>query len=199
MSAHAIKLAEGVDVSPLLAEIEAHPELWNAHSARRDAPGSPHTQMSDIWVRYNHPSALKDPSTFNDEHFPVWYPAWEALPSLRQIVFSLMSATEGEHLGGVLITKIPPGCNIEPHIDRSWHVDFYNCKCYLSLKSSPGADFVLDYADGQVVLNPRPGEIYRIDNRERHWVVNNSSDDRMTLIVCIRSQQFDGYDISGVC
>ena len=192
---HLARLPVVVDVQPIIAEIEAHPELWNQHTARRDATGSPHTQMSDIWVRYNDLSVLQaDPWRFNDMHYPVWYPAWFALPSLHPVVFNLMAWVQGEHLGGILITKIPPGGRIEPHVDRGWHVDFFNAKCYLSMKSSPGADFVLDYSDGMVVQNPKPGEIWRIDNRERHWVVNDSDEDRMTAIICIRSAMFDGYE-----
>jgi hypothetical protein len=33
----------------------------------------------------------------------------EQLPAVRKIVFDVMHAVQGEKLGGVLITKVPPG------------------------------------------------------------------------------------------
>lgn len=144
--------------------------------------------MSDIWVRYNDVEPFEksgDYSGFNDLHFPIWYPAYEALPALKPVIFDLMTKVEGEHLGGVLITRIPAGCGIAPHVDRGWHVEFYD-KFYLSLKSSPGAKFLC----GEDVLEPKPGEIWRFDNRLEHSVVNESNEDRMTLIVCIRTEKY---------
>lgn len=177
-------------MAPLISEIEAHPDLWDSIQFRKTAPNSPHSRMSDIWVRYNDIDAyLKNPGgrSFNDAHVPIWYPAWEKLPALRPIIFALMATVRGEMLGGVLITRIPPGEGIAPHVDTGWHVDYYD-KFYLSLKSAPGADFFCE----DEVLNPRVGEIYRFDNRALHWVVNNSDQDRMTLIVCIRTDMFKG-------
>lgn len=177
-----------VDVSEVVAQIDAHPELWDQFNVRKTAPGTPHSQMSDIWVRYNDIKPYResgDFSGFNDEHDPIWYPAWEKLPALKEIVFPLMSEVEGVRLGGVLITKIPSGCEIKPHVDRGWHVEYYD-KFYVSLRSEPGANFYC----GSEVLNPKVGEIWRFDNRECHWVVNDSPGDRMTLIVCIRTDKF---------
>src|SRR5438132_1541130 len=97
-------IAGGVDVAPLLAQLDAHPELWDAHNSRKISDGSPHSRMSDIWVRYNAIERLgEDRRRFNDEHVPVWYPAWYRLPALRPLIFNLMAQVQGEMLGGVLI------------------------------------------------------------------------------------------------
>lgn len=186
-----LKVDEGIDVSPLVEQLDAQPELWDRNNRRKTAPGTPHTQMSDIWVRYNNVEPFEksgDFSGFNDEHFPIWYPAYRSLPALKPLIFDLMEKTEGEHLGGVLITRIPPGCGIAPHVDRGWHVEFYD-KFYLSLRSAPGAKFFC----GDEVLEPKPGEIWRFDNRLEHSVVNESSEDRMTLIVCIRTEKYASH------
>lgn len=178
-----LKVHEGLDVMPLLIQIQRQPDLWNRHTQRKDFTGSSHTQMSDIWVRYNPECA--DLAKANDEHDSAWYPAFYQLPTVRPIVFFLMARVEGERLGGVLITKIPPGCVIDPHIDRSWHADYYD-KFYVSLQSEPGANF---YCEDEVI-NPRRGDVYWFDNSHRHWVTNESKEDRMTLIVCIRTHRF---------
>lgn len=187
---HFTKISDGIDVGPLLRQIDANPALWNANSSRKERAGSPHTAMSDIWVRYNSPErARPDFSGFNDEHVPSWYPAWHALPALRPIIFDLMAKVRGEMLGGVLITRIPPGCGISPHVDEGWHVEYYE-KFYVSLQSGPGAEFCCSEGGVTESLNPKAGECWLFDNRKLHWVVNDSGKDRLTLIVCIRTDLF---------
>ena len=75
---HFTLLQEGIDVRPLLDQIDVHPELWDQHKERRTGRYSPHGGMTDIWVRYNDPARVGP--HFNDEHVPVWYPAWKVLP-----------------------------------------------------------------------------------------------------------------------
>lgn len=188
---HFVKVAEKVNVSPLVEQINSHPELWNAHGLRKERNGSPHTQMSDIWVRYNDIARLdpENPRAFNNEHVPVWYPAWDVLTELRPIVFNLMANVQGEMIGGVLITRIPTGGGIAPHVDDGWHVNTFD-KFYLSLKSAPRANFVCDHDGTTEVLNPRVGDIWRFDNRKRHWVENFSGADRITCIICIKTDKF---------
>lgn len=118
---HFQQIATGVPVDTLISELAAHDELWDAHKIRKTAYGTPHSRMSDIWVRYNDVApfeATGDYRTFNDVHVPVRYPAWYALPSIRQIVMPLMAAVQGEMLGGILLTRIPPGCGIDAHTDH---------------------------------------------------------------------------------
>jgi len=186
-------ISEGIDVSGVLAELEAHPELWNQHTARTRATGTPHKTSSDIWVRYNDVTPFergaRPYSEINDAHIPVWYDGWRKLPSLKPIVFDLMAKVQGEMLCGILITKIPPGGRIEPHVDNSWHVSFTE-KFYLSLKSEPGSEFHCDHDGERESLNPKPGEVWLFDNRKVHSVTNNSPTDRITAIICIRTEMF---------
>ncbi len=180
-------IRQGVDVAPLVAALDGHPELWDENTLRKSRDGSPHRGMSDIWIRYNDKSECErtgDWSKFNDPHDSVWYPAYALLPELKPIIFDLMREVEAERLGGVLITRIPPGSGIAPHIDRGWHVEYYD-KYYVSLKSSPGATFHC----GDECINPAAGDIWLFDNRVEHWVENASESDRVTLIVCIRSNR----------
>lgn len=158
---------------------------------RKVAKGTPHSRMSDIWIRYN-PYHRYDPNNrqaFNEEHVPVWYPAWRKLPALRPIIFNLMSFVEGEMIGAVLITKIRPGDGIDLHRDAGWHVASTK-KFYLSLKSAPGADFVCVEDGVEERLNPKPGEVHLFDNQKLHYVENNSNEDRITAIMCLWTEMF---------
>lgn len=190
-----LKIADQLDVNPLLSQLDAHPELWNAHEGRRHHEGSSHGETSDIWVRYNDFTRARGEThrermlSLTHEHVPVWYPAWEVLPALHPIVFDLMAAVQGEMLGGVLMTKVPPGGRILPHADTGWHVEYYD-KFYVGLQSAPGADFICEDGAETERINIRPGEIWLFDNRKVHSVENDSDIDRITLIVCIRTQMF---------
>ena len=183
------KMPYQIDVTDLNRQLAANPELWGAYGWRKDHGSGVHAGMTDIWVRYNDKRKYKQlTAEFNDEHVPVWYPAWEKLPALRSIIIGpdgLMGREEGEMLGGVLITRIPPGYRIEKHEDKGWHVGYYD-KFYISLQSAPGAVFYC----GDEAINPETGDCWRFDNRREHWVVNDSDQDRVTLIVCIRTEKY---------
>lgn len=177
-----LKLAEGYDVSPIVAELDAHPELWNEHRARTLAYGTPHGAVSDIWVRYNDfANFTGDMAAFNGPHESVWYPGADELPAVRRAVYDTMRAVEGDVLGGVLITRVPPGGRVEPHIDGGWHAGFYG-KFALQIKGNAQQAF---HFEGES-LSAEPGDLYTFDNSKLHWVTNDSETDRITLIICIR-------------
>ncbi len=165
-------------VEKACCELE-NPDVWNRHAMRKEQ--YVHAQMSDVWVRYNAIEHLADPSTFNDAHESVWYPEALLLPSVVDLVFAVMTAVRGERLGGVLITKIPPGGSIAPHVDGGWHAGYYD-KFAVQLKSSQSQAFCFDGHR----LSAKPGECYTFDNSKTHWVENPSPVERMTLIICIR-------------
>lgn len=172
-------VSRGVNVADIVARLEAHPELWNQHRQRLEMYA--HAGVSDIWVRYNDIENYDgDMAAFNAEHESVWYPAGDVL-GLKPLVFAMMHALEGERLGGVLITRIPPGGEVRPHIDHGWHARYYE-KFAVSLKADTRQRFCFDEAE----LVTETGDVFTFDNSRRHWVTNESDAERITLIVCIR-------------
>lgn len=184
-----VKIAAGIDTAPLLLAIARQPKLWNRHRMRKDQEGGAHGQMDDIWLRYN--ENLKkyeesgDFTGINDEHNSAFLPEWYALPQARPIVSGMMARVEGTRLGGILITRIPPGGRILPHVDDSWHVRHYNTKLYVVLQSNPQC--VNRVEDEQVAM--APGEAWYFDNTKEHDVVNDGPDDRISLIISIRCEK----------
>lgn len=180
------KIADGIDVVPLLLSIKQHPELWDQNPMRRVTEGTPHTEMKDIWIRFRPADEFdpKNPAAFIEPHFAVWYPAYYKLPALRAIIFGLMARVEATHLGGVLITRIPPGGHIAPHTDRGWHPEFYNTKLYLPIATNDKVTFRVE--DERVVMET--GDIWWLDNTVEHEVTNEGDTERMTLIMCMRRE-----------
>ena len=169
------KIGQGIDVRRLSLELKRHPELWNVNTERTAPEYSPHHEVDDIWVRY-----ARDPKAI-DGHESVWYPAWKLLPSLREIVFGVMSLVQAEALGGVLITRIPPGKRVYPHTDLGWHAMYYD-KIAVQIESHQQQAFCFEEGS----FSAAPGDIYWFNNHESHWVENNSPVDRISLIICVR-------------
>jgi|SRR6267154_725530 len=180
-----LKICEGINVDPLNFILKRNEYLWNQKTLRKDQDNSPHLAMSDIWVRYNDDKENKrtgDYSDFHNLHYPIWYPSINQLPMIRNIALGLMTKMSAVHLGGILITKIPPGGRIEPHIDNNWHANFFNCKLYIPIQSNQKCFNRCE--DEVVVMNS--GECWYFNNNVEHEVINNGNDDRITLIICMR-------------
>ena len=169
-------LAEGVNVAPMLWALQSHPELWDQNPARTENPSSPHHGLHDIWTRYAAPGV-----DGSQPHESVWYPCADLMP-VREMVYPMMQMFQGDQLGGVLITKIPPGKTCKPHRDPGWHARYYQ-KFAVQIQSSPGQEFHFDNAS----LVTKPGDVFWFDNSHTHWVTYESDQDRITLIVCIRT------------
>ena len=182
---HFLKVAEGIDTLPALLQLHDNPDLWDEFTERTVIAGSPHKGVSDIWLRYRARDELTEPAKYAEPHFPVWYPAWAKLPALRPIVFGLAARCDATAIGGVLITRIPPGGQVAPHSDRgSWHPEFYTCKVYVPLAGN--GQCVNRCEDETVVM--LPGSAWTFNNLVTHSVENQGDDERITLIISFRRE-----------
>lgn len=178
------RIAPIFDVTELRQQLSCHPELWDDFDLRTNHPQSPHRELSDIFVRYNaRENFTGDRHAFNEPHEAVWWDAAKKLPAAKQIAMALMRDLEGEQLGMVLITKIPAGATCYPHTDIGWHARHYD-KYAVQIASALGQAFHVEDAS----LAAEPGECYWFDNARTHWVINDSDEDRLTMIVCIRNR-----------
>lgn len=169
------KIADGVNIIPMLWALQKNPHLWNADLMRTKDPESPHHEVDDIWVRYSKVAELHGP------HESSWYPAAEVLP-VRDIIYPLMQFVKGEQLGGVLITRIPAGKSCKPHHDNGWHAQYYQKFC-VQIQSAPGQEFCFE----DERLEARPGDVYGFRNEFVHWVTNPGEYDRISMICCIKT------------
>ena len=176
-----LKLAEGINIEPLLHSIQLHPELWNENTLRTTHHLTPHESVDDIWLRFNDLNIDTTAQQILDQHESICYPAWFKLPEVYPIIFDLMRLVSGIRLGRVLITRLPPGKSITPHVDSGDHAAYYE-RYHCILKNLPGSNF----RAGNEVVCMRPGDLYWFDNQQEHEVVNHSNDDRITMIIDIK-------------
>jgi hypothetical protein len=111
-------------------------------------------------------------------------PAWAKLPSLRPIVFAAMTKVQAVELGVIMVTKIPPGGQIRLHTDKGWQAEWFNTKAYCVLQ---GNDQCVNYAQEEEVVM-MPGTVWLFKNTVIHGLKNEGPDDRISVIVCMRSE-----------
>ncbi len=180
------KIGEYADISDIQNELANAPDLWDSFRYRTHDQRSPHRDTQDIWVRYNHFRHYdqSNPLAFNNEHESVWWPTVHYLPGVF-VVANMMAAYYQGKLGGVFVTKIPPGKCVYPHVDFGWHAGYYNKKIGISVNADESQAFH--------VLNEKlithPGDIFEFDNSVTHWVSNDSDEPRITVICAIRTEE----------
>jgi hypothetical protein len=176
-------IASGFDVTPLIRQLEDHPELWNEYTLRTDRYNTPHNAVSDIWVRFNAWENFDgDAFKFTMEpHESEWYPCIAHIPAAWSLARKVMRFVGAKTLAGVLITKVPSGGEVKAHVDSGWHAENHT-KYAIQVKGNAQQVFWV----GDDELRPLPGHLYTFNNSILHGVKNESEEDRITLIICLR-------------
>lgn len=180
-------IASNVDVLPLLLAIKRQPELWKEDTYLRDYPQGPFAQIETIMLRFPVKSVketeaeVADHFSKYDQHESINYPAFQLLPQARPLIMGLMARVDGERLGRVMINKIAPGGVIYPHEDTPSHTEYYS-RFHLVLQSDPGVIF----RAGDEQFNMQTGQLIWFDNSQMHEVINNSSQDRISMVIDVR-------------
>jgi len=188
-----LQIVSGVPVLPLMLAIhrlEKSHGVWKEDTYLRDYPQGPFAQVESIILRFpprtvhETEEALAQHLANFDQHENVDQPVFKTLHEARQIVFNLMAAVQGERLGRVMINKIVPGGVIFPHADTPVHAEYWD-RFHVVLQSAPGSNFRC----GDEWVHMDTGEIWWFNNKLEHEVINNSGEDRIHMIVDIRTSK----------
>lgn len=195
-----LKIAEGVDVLPLLLAIQRQSHLWQEDTFLRHYPQGPFGEVETIFLRFPVKldlTRIKDQAKKEhkldlykqnrlpgyDQHESIDYPSYALLPEARPLIMALMTRVGGTRLGRVMINKVNPGGRIFRHSDSPEHCRYWNNRLHIVLQSAPGNDFE---CDGEHIWM-RQGEVWWFDHSKEHEVVNNSAEARIHVIVDIKS------------
>lgn len=176
-------IGRGINMVPLALQILRQPELWKADTYLRDYPQGPFEDVETIFLRFPPCSVSEMERDARDPHECVWMDGAIHLPAARPLIFNLMQQVDGERLGRVMLNKIRPGGRIFPHADTPIHAEYWDRFHYV-VKSAPGVLFEC----GEESVNMSTGECWWFQNALTHQVINNSADDRIHLIIDIRTQ-----------
>lgn len=179
-------LAQGLNVNPLAFALQQQPELWNQVPVRTTFIGTPVAACDDILLRFQRLSpTLPTPGAASmDPNECLWYPPSSVLPQARPLIFELMRLVEGERLGRVIITRLPPGGHILPHNDAEGNINYYDFY-HLLLAGSAQTSFRC----GAETVWMRPGEAWWFRNHEEHELLNEGGEDRLSLIISVQRRQ----------
>lgn len=184
------KIGGGLDTIPLLLAIKRRAALWKEDTYLRDYPQGPFAQIESIMLRFPVKSVKETEAEVAnhlskyDQHENIDYPAYALLPEARPLIMNLMHYVGGERLGRVMINKISPGGVIYPHVDTKAHTDYYS-RFHIVLQSQPGVVF----RAGEEEIYMPMGEVWWFNNAQEHSVINNSADDRIHMIIDIRTSK----------
>lgn len=179
------KIGDKVDIRQVMAALTRQPELWGQNPYRKQFADSMHTATEDIILRFQDIEMLR-------EHLPtegvikecfhsldvIDFPALDALPQVRPLIFDLMRLYEATRLGRVMITKLPPGGKIGRHVDQGRYSEYYD-RVHIILQ----ADGDFRFYCGEEVAHMKTGEIWWFNNQVEHELLNNGTDDRISLII----------------
>ena len=178
-----LRIAQGVDTMPLLHALHRNPALWNSQPFRTTYPGTPHSEVDDILLRFSDPAKCNTVSTVIGDDKPVWHPAASVLP-WKPIVLDLMRRVEAYQLDRLLITRLAPGGRIAPHADDQGEYvnDPERERYHVVIQGLPGSL----YTNGDETTCMRTGEVWLFDPLLVHSIQNNSEDDRIHMLVDLK-------------
>ena len=188
----------GFDVLPYMAQLNAHPELWEQSRDFRKVPRyngqlSPHHESQDIWVRHQNYEDLGEYDTEAGREsimkpaISEWYPESLKLPAAIDMAEAVCKHLGAIQLGGHYVIKVPPGKKVYPHSDWSWHSTYYN-KYMVILKTQPGVVFGWERSGN---LLPLTGDLWNFENDTNHWVYNDSDEDLLIATFSVRTFNMD--------
>ncbi len=168
-----------VPCASMLAEVKDS-DLWNTVRLRTTHEGTPHREVSDILLRFNKMAETREQALNDCETYPL--DGWLRFHLCRQVTLDLMRYVDGVRLGRVMLTRLPHGGRITPHVDAGTPATYYS-RYHVVLGCGDGPNRFRTVDDW---VDMRPGEVWWVNNAQEHEVVNDSGADRVHMIVDIR-------------
>lgn len=169
------KIATGIDVSKIANALRAQPDLFDEITERQSYEGSAHKDTKAIFLRWC--KGLSVYAAFTE--IPAFnFPAMGKLPEAHELINLVTTAVGAKELGRLLIVSLRPGGVIAPHADEGVYADHYE-RFHLVLDSDEGNYFHV----GDETAEMRTGELWWFNHKECHTVANNSSRERIHMII----------------
>lgn len=174
------RVAQNVDVRAVMLSLVGKEDLWNQNKFRTTYPNTPFTQVDDIWLRFSDPSKCTTDAKEMGDANSVWHEAAMLVP-VKALVLDIMRLTESYQLDRLIITRLGPGKTIARHADNAGpytqHPD--RKRYHVVLQGLPGSL----YNVGDETVQMLTGEVWWFDALKEHEIVNNSTDDRIHMLV----------------
>jgi hypothetical protein len=185
---HFKKLAEGVDTTAILAEIDAWPEAWLKDTSRQNKVKC-QRETQTIFLRSGVKPWPEGVTTGNDVHPSRMTRMAASFPKTLEWVENL-AAEQGARMARVTLVKLQPKGRVYPHID---HDEYYRIRdrYHLVLRSKDGSPLT---TEGETAVM-REGELWVFDNKRDHWAENTSDEPRIHMIFDLEPAEGRGHYI----
>jgi len=175
---HLKLIAKGIDVSPLINEIEANSELWYLDTSRQEKI-TVQAETNAIALRCHADTAGEDSRVRRAK--PISYqgrptPMSEKLPVTSEYVDQLVRIMNGT-MGRCVLARLKPNGTVYPHADDGLYW-LLRDRYHLALKSVKGSRFKVG---GEEALM-QEGELWWFDHTATHEAFNDSDVDRVHII-----------------
>lgn len=162
-----------------LKEVQSHPELWNQNELRTKHQGTMHSDVDDIWLRFNKINGNL-PNILNDVE-AIWYPPADVLRCIVGMIHTVFQMERGVRLGRCFLSRLRPGGRIRRHEDQGAYPAYYE-RYHVVLQGGPGNFFFC----GNENIEMQSGEVWWFQNLVEHEVVNHMQQDRIHLIMDLK-------------
>lgn len=146
----------------------------------RQYPGSAHIEITDILLRG---PDVADLITMHQDIECGDYPNMKLFPEISQYVDKVREKVDAVKVGRVIITRLKSGGRIKEHTDEGPVPEFYQRYHYVI----QGGEANLFYIDGDRQVM-QTGELWHVNVRKPHHVVNAGGKDRIHLIMDMASE-----------
>lgn len=165
MRSHKFMRLPDMDAGPLLSRLAEHPDLW-VTGLRAQYPGSAHAAADTIFLRW--PEEMTIDAAFSDLEAIDLPAARLLMPELAAVTQQIVAAAgEVESVGRCMLTRLPAGGVIPPHIDEGMYADFYD-RFHVCLAGGRGNSFRC----GGEIFYPQPGQAFWFNRKLEHSVQN---------------------------
>ena len=185
---HFTKIAQEVNIRPLLEELDAAPEMWLADTSRQRKVRCQRNTCS-IFLRVARKPLPPGARNANDVHESRIARSAGKFPCALSYCESVADDLGGT-LGRATLVMLLPRGRVFPHVDTGAYYRIRD-RFHLVLRSTRGSP--LAAGDETVVM--RPGELWAFDNKARHWADNPSEEPRVHLIFDILPAPGRGFHV----
>ncbi|HEY5657582.1 MAG TPA: aspartyl/asparaginyl beta-hydroxylase domain-containing protein [Myxococcota bacterium] len=168
------RLERGVDVAPILAEIERQPDAWARQTGRQEKAGV-QRETAAIPIRGLRKSRIRCRRR-RDVHESRYTTLSHGFPAAVSFI-RLVALERDAELGRAKIVSMRPHGRVHPHVDRG-HYYALRDRLHLVVQSPGGSRL----RAGEEEVRMREGELWWFDNKQLHEAFNDSDVERIHLI-----------------
>ncbi len=180
------RIEEGIDVKPLVAELNAAPDVWLANTSRQRKVRC-QRDTRNIFLRVAVRPLPPGARNANDVHASRVARYASKFP--KTLAFCQQFADlQGYELGRVTLVALQPHGWVRPHVDAGAYYRIRD-RFHLVLVSPGGSPLT---AKSETVVM-REGELWAFDNKARHEARNPSGEPRVHLIFDVLPPPGRGY------